>query len=63
MRQRIDLQRLYADAVDVLDGVQYDSRRPRVWPATCPFSLDQLMGGKLADLEEHLRAASAGPAP
>jgi hypothetical protein len=60
MRQRIDLGRLYADAQEQLEPVQYDGAAPPPWPADCPFTLDQLLHDKRAALEESLRAASPG---
>jgi hypothetical protein len=62
MTQRIDLLRLYADALEQLGGIEYDGNAPLPWPADCPFTLDQLLRGKRSALEEQLRAASPGPA-
>ena len=62
MRQRIDLARLYADAQEQLEPVQYEGRAPLPWPTACPFSLDQLLHDKRAALEERLRAASPNSA-
>jgi len=61
MRQRIDLARLYADALEQLDPIQYDCTAPLPWPADCPFTLDQLLRGKRTVLEQQLRAASPTP--
>lgn len=54
MRQRIDLVRLYADATEQLESTTYDAIAPQGWPAGWPFSLDQLLHEKRADLEKHL---------
>ncbi len=59
MRQRIDLTRLYGDALEQLDGVDYDGILPRPWPVTCPFTLDELLNERRVVLEERLAAASA----
>jgi len=59
MRQRIDLARLYSDALEQLDGVDYDGVAPRPWPSACPFTLDQLLNDRRAALEERLAAAAA----
>jgi len=61
MRQRIDLGRLYADALEQLEPWQYDATAPLPWPADCPFTLDQLLRGKRSALEEQLSAASPNP--
>jgi hypothetical protein len=58
MRQRIDLAKLYADAIEQLETITYDDIAPSAWPPDCPFSLDQLLQDKRAALEEHLRMAS-----
>jgi hypothetical protein len=60
MRQRIDLARLYADALEQLEPLQGEGAAPLPWPAECPFTLDQLLHDKRAALEEQLRAASPG---
>ncbi len=61
MRQRIDLARLYADALEQLEPLQHDGAAPLPWPADCPFTLDQLLRSKRSVLEEQLRAASPNP--
>ena len=61
MRQRIDLGRLYADALEQLEPWQHDATAPLPWPADCPFTLDQLLRGKRRALEEQLSAASPNP--
>ncbi len=57
MRQRIDLAKLYTDAIEQLETVLYDGVAPLAWPMTCPCSLDQLLHDKRASLEEQFRAA------
>ena len=54
MRQRIDLTKLYGDASEQLDGVDYDDIAPRPWPTACPFTLDLLLTERRAALEELL---------
>jgi len=54
MRQRIDLDLLYARALRQLEGVDYDDIAPRQWPATCPFTLDELLTERRTALEERL---------
>ncbi|MSP01317.1 MAG: DUF29 domain-containing protein [Acetobacteraceae bacterium] len=60
MRQRIDLARLYGDALEELECEEYDGNAPRPWPAACPFTLDQLLNDKRAALEQCLDDA-VGP--
>ena len=61
MRQRIDLPRSYADALEQFEGIHYEGTAPLPWPPDCPFTLDQLLQDKRAALEEHLRAVSPKP--
>jgi hypothetical protein len=56
MRQRIDLAKLYSDALVQLEGIDYDDIAPRPWPAACPFTLDDLLTERRAVLEERLGA-------
>jgi hypothetical protein len=63
MRQRIDLDRLYADALGQLEPLQDDGAAPLPWPGACPFTLDQLLRDERTALEDHLRAASHDPTP
>ncbi len=56
MRQKIDLAKLYADALEQLEGVKYDGAAPRPGPAACPFTLDALLGERRAVLEAALDA-------
>lgn len=62
MRQKIDLARIYADALEQLDGADYDGVKPFVLPTTCPVTLDQLLYDKRAVLEAAFHAA-AGTSP
>ncbi|WP_158926420.1 DUF29 domain-containing protein [Acidisphaera sp. S103] len=57
MRQRIDLAKLYRDAMEQLAGVDYDGVSPLAWPVTCPFTLDDLLMERRTALEERLGAA------
>jgi hypothetical protein len=61
MRQRIDLGRLYADALEQLEPLQHDGTASLARPADCPFTLDQLLRGKRSALEEQVRAAYFNP--
>ena len=61
MRQRIDLGRLYADALEQLEPLQHEAAASLPWPADCPFTLDQLLHDKRGALEEQPRAASPIP--
>ena len=59
MRQRIDLAPLYRRAmrqVSTLNGGEV----PPDWPASCPFTLDDLLTQDWTALEAKFRAASAG---
>ena len=62
MRQRIDLDSLYAGALKQLRKA--DGRRtvtvPRPWPETNPFSLDQLLNDDSDVLVAHLSAPPLG---
>ena len=58
MRQRIDLAKLYRDAVEQLVGVDYDGVAPLAWPAVCPFTVDELLTERRGVLEERLGAAA-----
>jgi Domain of unknown function DUF29 len=57
MRQRIELDEIYADALDQLEGQRFDGVAPRPWPEICPLTLDLMLNGKRADLEATLAAA------
>jgi hypothetical protein len=58
MRQRIDVTKLYRDALEQLEGVDYGAVPPRPWPPTCPFTLDALLNERRATLEVGLSPAS-----
>ena len=58
MRQRIDLQALYGDALYQLRALDRRSKVPRPWPATNPFSLDQLLSEDADALMQSLPAAT-----
>jgi len=59
MRQKIDLAHVYAQALEQLEGEQYDGAPPVPWPLVCPFTLDQLLTDRRDTLEDRLRAAMA----
>jgi hypothetical protein len=60
MRQRIDLTKLYGDAIEQLEaGGQIPCSFQR-WPAEYPFTLDQLLGDKWSVLEDRLNASPSG---
>jgi hypothetical protein len=58
MRQRIDLQALYGDALDQLRAGNRGSNAPRPWADLNPFTLDQLLNENVDDLVRHLPAAT-----
>jgi hypothetical protein len=51
MRQRIDVAKLYADALEQLEGVRYDGAPAHPVSATCNFTLDMLLTERRATLE------------
>jgi hypothetical protein len=57
MRQRIDVATLYGDALETLEGIEYDGLAPAPWPVACPFTLDQMLRDKRPVLEACLHAA------
>lgn len=57
MRQRIDLDGLYADAVKQLRAGDRRNNTPRPWPEANPFTLDRLLTEASDDLMQHLSAA------
>jgi Domain of unknown function DUF29 len=59
MRQKIDLERLYAKAAEGLEHATFDGSSPRTFPLRCPFTLDQLMGENLTGLMRHLTDAAS----
>jgi hypothetical protein len=54
MRQRIDVAKLFADALEQLDGVHYNGIPGRLGPGECPFTLDMLLTERRAMLESAL---------
>ena len=58
MRQRLDIQEAWADARDQLEDAIYDGQAAPTWPATCPFTLDDLLTRRRADLEDQVNAAA-----
>jgi hypothetical protein len=67
MRQRIDVAKLYDDAIEQLEAGGQRPVPPRRWQATCPLTLDQLLSDKWATLERSLNVdtpqAAPGPGP
>lgn len=59
MRQRLDVGKLYADAIEQLEGLDYDGKTPEQWTADCPFSLDELLTLRRSDLEGRLSGPAA----
>jgi hypothetical protein len=59
MRQSINLAKLYDDAIEQLEAGGEVPGSPRQWPVTWPFTLDQLLQGKWATLEDRLNVAAA----
>jgi len=60
MRRRVDLDELYAKALRRAAATTDDAGAPRAMPATCPFTLDDLLNGELDAL---LAAAGRAPSP
>jgi len=60
MRQRIDLERLYRDAADQLVAGQERGDPPLGLPASCPFTLDQLLTEPWEQLEAAARGVDSG---
>ncbi len=58
MRQKINVAKLYSDALEQLEGVDYDDIPPRQLPITCPFTLDNLLNDRRVVLEEFMRTSS-----
>lgn len=54
MHQRIDINRLYIQALEQLDGEEYDERRSQPAPEMCPFTLDDLLNERRTVLERSL---------
>jgi len=57
MRQRIDLEQLYAIAVRKIEPLQYSGRQASTPPAACPVTLDELLNLARGDLEAVFLAA------
>jgi hypothetical protein len=57
IRQRIDVDTLYADAVKQLRAGDRRNAIPRPWPDANPFALDQLLTEESDDLARRLAAA------
>jgi hypothetical protein len=56
MRQRLDVAKLYRDAVEQLEGLHYDGVAGRLGPVACPLTLDELLDARRAALEAALGA-------
>jgi hypothetical protein len=61
MRQRIDLAGLYDRARRQVALISYAGKPPRLSPAVCPMSLDDLMTASCKDLVQAIAAGSATP--
>lgn len=59
MRHRIDLDRLYAAALEQL-GLSDYGRPPPLWPSICPLTLDMLLNDDMAKMENCLAASMPG---
>jgi Domain of unknown function DUF29 len=65
MRQRIDLDAIYARAVLQIEPLRYGGRPALAAPTTCPVTLDAVLSAPCSDLEAAFRAAclqGQGPA-
>jgi hypothetical protein len=63
MRQRIDLAKLYDDAVEQISASSQHRGSSQDWPATCPFNVDELLGAKWQTLEACITANATVPEP
>jgi hypothetical protein len=70
MRQRIDVAKLYAEAVEELRADIEDAAAPRAWPDANPFTLDDLLAGdhtmllvRLTDAAPLTTTVIRGPVP
>jgi hypothetical protein len=63
MGRRIDLEKLYGDALVQLEGVYYDGIGSRPWPPSCPFTLDALLTEHRIALEERLSLGAISARP
>ena len=59
MRQRIDLDALYRDAVRDAAGLGHEATPAAISPSACPVTLDLLLSAPCRELEAAFRAASA----
>ncbi len=57
MRQRIELNNLYGRALRRAREATDDAGIPNPLPGTCPFALDELLAGNIAELLAKLAAA------
>ena len=57
MRQRIDLDRLYAAALKQVGAAEY-GRQPAPWSVECPCSVDQLLSDDVAALGARMAAVA-----
>ena len=57
MRQRIDLDAIYARAVLQIEPLRYGGRPALAGPQMCPVTLDALLSESCSDLEAAFRAA------
>jgi hypothetical protein len=60
MRQRIDLEELYATAMRQIEPLRYGGRPAVTPPAVCPVTLDQLLRLPRTDLEAAFSAQKDG---
>jgi len=58
MRQRIELDRLYAKALRRAREAVDDAGAPQPLPGTCPFAPDELLAGDIAEPTAKLAAAA-----
>jgi hypothetical protein len=58
MRQRIDLERLYRDAVAAVTAIRSDDTAQTALPDRCPFTLEQLLTEALGELVVTARNAA-----
>jgi hypothetical protein len=57
MRQRINLEEIYGDALKQLQATTIDGQPPAPLPDHCPFTLDALLAGDRDALEAQLQGA------
>jgi hypothetical protein len=56
MRQHLDAERVFTAALKPLQRAKYDGHTPRAFPASCAFTLDQLLNEEPEVLEALLTA-------